>query len=149
MSHATPADFSCTQRVYMSTVWVQHDMRLKLRFEWKSQRPLQDPQLRLHSIRTFEAAGRSLPQSHVFHRSRFIFDSLTTVIQTQKLPQFISFDLKIFICKAPRLGQHLTLNSSSHVRTPPDHKTNVLILSLERTVSNMITGRGTAAVITQ
>lgn len=55
-----------------------------LRFKWKSQRPLYVPQPCLHSIRSFEAAGCSSPQSHVFYSNRFIFDSLTTVTQTKR-----------------------------------------------------------------
>ena len=54
------------------------------RFKWKSQRPLYVPQPCLHSIRSFEAAGCSSPQSHVFYGNRFIFDSLTTVTQTKR-----------------------------------------------------------------
>lgn len=102
-----------------------------LRFEWKSERPLNAPQSCLHSISSFEATGCSLPQSHVFYSNRFIFDSLTTVIQTKKLP------IHTVWSHIYRWGStagtpspcptSLSSTSSGHVTAPPDHRTGALM----------------------
>lgn len=133
----TPADFTFISSIYMSTVSVQHEMRLErvfpqtLRFKWKSQRPLCAPQSCLHSITSFEAAGCSLPQSHVFYSNRFNFDSL---IQTKKLSVRIVWS-QIFICEA----QHLSFKSRSHV-TNASRSQDWWFNNEKKMVSNMICG---------
>lgn len=98
-----------------------------LRFKWKSQRPLYVPQPCLHSIRSFEAAGCSSPQSHVFYSNRFIFDSLTTVTQTKRAVYSHRLISNIYLRGSSQLKLPASptafFRSRSHVTTPPDHRT--------------------------